>query len=180
METQFNIGDMVWFVRAGHTPRYMICPDCCGTKVLTVIMGDGTQASIDCNCCREGLHIRGKVKVYDWHCEVDSRVVTRIKIDGDSVSYSVSYTVFEAWPDAVFATKEEAEAEAVKVLAQYKADEDKRINQLKDPKGRMKTWAWNVSYHQGCIKRAEKDLAYHQAKLAVAKAKAKGPKSEVA
>ena len=31
------------------------------------------------------------------------------------------------------------------------------------------TWAWNVTYHRGCIKRAESDLAYHAAKLAVAK-----------
>ena len=31
-----------------------------------------------------------------------------------------------------------------------------------------RSWAWNATYHRGCIRQAEKDLEYHRAKLAVA------------
>ena len=38
------------------------------------------------------------------------------------------------------------------------------------------TWSWNAHYHRDCIRRAEKDLIYHKAKLEVAKVKTKEEK----
>ena len=173
-----QIGDEVWFVRAGHNQRYITCPDCCGTMALTVIMGDGTQVSIDCECCREGVYTRGEIKVYDWHCSAACAEVTGIRIGKDTTTYTFTGGPVYIAPERVFATKEEAELEATKVLAEHTQEEHDRINKLKDPKGRMKTWAWNATYHRSCIRRAEQEIAYHQSKLAVAKAKAKTPEAE--
>jgi hypothetical protein len=107
------------------------------------------------------------VKVYDWHCEVKSGVVTGMRIDGEKVEY----TLHHCYPDKVFATKEEAEAEGAIVLAEHEAQEVRRFNHVKDH--RHKSWAWNVSYHRRCAKEARRQMEYHESRLAVAKAKAK-------
>lgn len=173
---RFNVGDEVWLVSSGSTQRHVTCPDCLGQCVLTVILGDGSQVSIQCSCCERGyLGSLGQVLVYDWHCEVISDVVTGMEIDGKAVRYKLRNYYF---PDAVFATKAEAETEAVKVLVKHQADEDHRFNHVKDQQGRHHSWAWNATYHRGCVRRAKKDLEYHEGKLTVAKAKAKLPESD--
>lgn len=174
----FKVGDKVWLVNSGTQQRYVDCPDCFGQCALTVIMGDGSQVSIECDCCKEGyLGSRGQVKVYDWLCDVVSDFVKGIEIDGDSVRYKLNHHYF---PDAVFATKEEAEVEAAKVLAKHQADEEHRFNHVKDREVRNRTWAFSVSYHRRCAKEAARQLEYHDGRLAVAKKKAKQPEAEAA
>jgi hypothetical protein len=171
--TRFNVGDRVWVVDSGNAQRLVTCPDCLGQCVLTVTLGDGSQVSIQCTCCEHGWQgSRGQVTVYDWHCEVVSDVVKGMEIEGESVRYKLTRHYF---PDAVFATKEEAEVEMVKVLAAHQTDEEHRFNQVKDQKGRHHSWAWNATYHRSCARRARKELEYHESKLAVAKAKSKEP-----
>lgn len=172
MELQFNIGDTVWFVQAGSRQVYIPCPDCFGQQALTVILGDGTHLSIDCDCCREGyLGSQGKIKEYQWAGSVESSRITGIQLD----STDVRYGLHTACPEKVFATREEAETELVEVVKRFEAEEARRMNYVKDTKNPNRSWAWHVRYHQREIKNAEKTLAYHTAKLAVAKVKAKEP-----
>ena len=49
--TTFAIGDQVWWARFQSQERWEPCPDCCGSKVLTVSMGDGSQHVIACSLC---------------------------------------------------------------------------------------------------------------------------------
>lgn len=181
----FSIGDLVWYVQSGTDGRYVTCPDCFGACVLTVILGDGSEVSIDCDCCREGYRgSRGQVKAWDWYCEVKSGSVTGVEIDTEGVRYKVgvwhSDGAYSIHPDEVFSTKAEAEIAAAKALANHQQEELHRFNNVKDHKGRQHTWAWNVTYHRREAARAKEDLAYHESRLAVAKAKAKEPKTEAA
>jgi hypothetical protein len=178
MTERFDVGDTVWLVSSGKQERYVTCPDCLGQCALTVILGDGSQVSISCDCCKEGwAGSRGAVRVYDWVCEVASDVIKGMEVDGQAVRYKLNNHYY---PDAVFATKEEAEVEAVKVLAQHQSDEEQRFNHVKDHQTRHRTWAFSVSYHRNRVKQAKKDMEYHEGKLAVAKIKAKQPESEAA
>lgn len=176
--TRYNVGDEVWLIQSGNTQRWVECPDCLGQLCLTVILGDGSQVSIDCDCCRAGYGgCRGMVLTYVWHCGVISRRVTGMQIDGEKVEYKF---VDVYHPDNVYATKEEAEAAMVGVLAQHEADEAHRFAHVKDRQGRNHTWAWNVTYHRRSAKEAKRQLEYHESKLAVANAKAKLPETKEA
>jgi len=177
---RFDVGDTVWYVQSGTNQRYVTCPDCLGQRVLTVILGDDSQVSVSCTCCERGyLGSQGQVLAYDWHCEVLNGPIVGMDVDHESVKYKVqvwhvegSYTIH---PDAVYASEEDAREAAVKVLADHKADEAHRFANVKDQKGRHRSWAWNATYHRNCARRAEKELEYHRGRLAVAKTKAKLP-----
>jgi hypothetical protein len=178
MKPQFDIGDKVWFVQSGNGSRYVTCPDCFGQCALTVILGDGSQVSIECDCCKEGFAgSRGQVKVYDWHCAPVSAVITGMEIDCQQVRYKFS-NYYVPNDGLVFATKEEAELEAIKVLAEHEADEAHRFAHVKDRQVRHRTWAFSVSYHRNNAKRAKRDLEYHESRIAVAKTKAKTKEAE--
>lgn len=172
---RFAVGDRVWFVTSGTQQHYVECPDCLGQCALTVTLGDGSQVSIDCDCCKQGyLGSRGSVISYEWKCTVESDEITGMEISGADVRYKFQYR----YPDAVYATKEEAEAESVKVLAAHVEDENRRMNHVKDRQVRHRTWAFSVSYHRRCAKEARKQAEYHESKLVVAKAKTKTPDAE--
>ena len=97
---------------------------------------------------------------------------------GDKVTRYHAEGSYQVSPDAVFATQEEADAEATKVLAAHEAEEAHRFAHVKDHKNR--SWAFNVSYHRREAKESKRRMEYHESKLAVAKAKAKTPESEAA
>jgi len=77
---------------------------------------------------------------------------------------------YHADQDCMCDTKEEAEAKALELAEKHNQEELDRIYRKEK---HNRTWAWNAHYHRDCIKRAEKDLLYHTAKLNVAKARAK-------
>jgi hypothetical protein len=49
--------------------------------------------------------------------------------------------------------------------AEKAAQEEHRLATREKP---TRTWAWNATYHRGCIRKAEHDLEYHRSKLTVA------------
>jgi hypothetical protein len=169
----FNVGDKVWCVSSGTKTVPKLCPDCLGQKALTVILGDGTQVSIDCDCCEHGWQgSSGYIDSYEWTADILPAKVTGMEIDGSSVRYKVD----DRWyVQDVFATQEQATLYAATLRAEYEKEEAERITAKVK---RNKNWAWCVTYHRRGIAAAKKNLAYHEAKLAVAKAKAKDKTDE--
>ena len=168
--SKFNIGDRVWFASVQWQQDWIICPDCLGKRFLTVILGDDSQVTVDCAGCQAGYDPpRGKVTVYAYVPEVK-----QIKIDGrdersnEPTEYrfnSFSGGCYTTKENQLFATEEEAKIEAERLKKESEENQEKQIAQKEKP---ARTWAWNATYHRGCIKRAEKDLVYHKAKLAAA------------
>ena len=95
----------------------------------------------------------------------------------DGIS-KILYNCSNAWhvsQEDLFDNSEDASAAAIqKCLELDKKDRDKVLRKEKD----TRTWAWNASYHRNCIKKAEKDIAYHTDKLNVASLKAKEDKKQ--
>jgi hypothetical protein len=172
MAMKYQIGDVVWHATFDSEQAYVTCPDCLGTGRLRVIMADGTAVSIECEGCRCGYDPpTGRIKVYDRRGRAESGVITGVRIDGDSIKYSISpcWCVAEA---NVYLTADEAKAAAVRLAAKADADERTRIATKEKP---TRSWSWNATYHRRCIREKERDLAYHKAKLEVAAIRAKEP-----
>ncbi len=173
----FAIGDTAWTGRYERKERWIPCPDCCGQKALTVILGDGSQVSIDCICAWPAYGARaGSVVTYDYDPVVEQIVIdgievrmgrpTEYKFNATECSYR---TVNET---NVFHDREGAMARAMERKAEQEAEEAKRM--ASKEKGDH-TWAWNVTYHRRELKRAIHGVEYHTAKLNVAKAKTEKP-----
>ena len=171
-----QIGDRVWvWDFSNHAPDYVECPDCGGTGRLRVIFHDDTQASIECRNCSSGYNPpSGKIIIYRGMVSAKQGCITGISIESDGLKYTGEdfYGRSEA---EVFDTKEEALAAGNVRQEEYQQEQkDKIAKKEKD----TRTWAWNASYHRNQIKKAEKDIEYHTAKLNVASLKAKVERKE--
>ena len=166
----YNIGDKVWYAQRKAIERQELCPDCFGTRALTVIKGDGEQVSIECAGCARGFE--SPTGYISWHGHViDVAEVVIEKVEQTALEIKYGFRgCYHADADCMCDTKEEAEAQALKLAEKHNKEELERIYRKHK---HDRTWAWNAHYHRDCIKRAERDLEYHKAKLAVAKVKAK-------
>jgi hypothetical protein len=97
-----------------------------------------------------------------------------MEVDEDKIVYR-SDGHFYNYPESdLFSDQASAELRAVAIAAERSAEEAKRFL-LKDKD--TKTWAQNVSYHRQGLRDAEKQVAYHAAKLDVAKKHVKEEKA---
>lgn len=178
---KFNIGDSVWLAAFDARDAYVPCPDCGGTGRLRVTFHDETTVSIGCANCAAGYDPpTGRIKVYDRKTQADMTTVTGLEMTGAKVTYRLGGDASHwrsAGPEDVFATREEALVRG-QVLADEATEAERQRVFRKERDTR--TWAWNASYHRGEIKRAQKSIEYHTAKLNVASVKAKEDKSSKA
>ena len=73
----YRIGDKVWTVERNHTGRWVQCPECFGTKFVTVILGDDSKLTVDCTTCGCGFNNpTGVVETYDieWTLMTETKV----------------------------------------------------------------------------------------------------------
>lgn len=168
MSTKYSIGDELWRATFDMEPAYVTCPDCGGTRFMTIKLFDGTEHTVDCRTCESVYHgPQGTLKVYDRKPTATPLVVTQIEVERDGTKYNYC-------PEGdLFRDEAGALVRAQEMADQFSKDErDRILSREKD----TKSWAWNATYHRRCIKDAQKSLEYHTAKLSVASARAKGAK----
>lgn len=173
----FKIGDQVFQASYGRTERWIICPDCLGSKTVRVILGDDTEVKIECGGCTPGGYEPpwGRIRQYDYAVEVKERTVTGICMHGSEVKYEMNNfggSYYTGDEKDVFATADEARADGERRRVEHEAEENRRwLAKTKD----HKSWAWNATYHRRCAKEHERQLEYHRSKALVCAAKAKEP-----
>lgn len=168
-----QIGEMVWTARLKHREFHETCPDCLGTKAVTLLLENGDRHSLDCGTCYPGGYekSRGYVVRTQYHPAAEQREIIRVDASLERTNYG-----FYDWScDEVFDTEDEAIAAAEKLRAEKEEDDHKRFAWKKEDSRR--TWWWSCGYYRQQIKRAKQELAYAEARLNVAKIKAKEPES---
>jgi hypothetical protein len=171
---KYKIGDIVWCASRERVREEIVCPECLGKKYLTVIMGDGSQVTIACVGCSRGYEQPlGYVTYWKEVVSVRQKRIDGVEATEDKVEYKINLSgcccniIRE---NEVFDTEEEAKEQALKLMEEHNQKELARVNEKHK---HNRTWSWNAHYHRDCIRRAERDLIYHKAKLDVAKIKAK-------
>ena len=160
---RFNIGDTAWVAYAGQTEVWIQCPHCFSEKYLTVILGDKSQITIDCECCKAGYEgCKGMIKTYEFKTGAQSIVINKIEWSDHNCEFQYNYKNDKD----VFATEAEALVRAMKLKMEQQQAEKDRLEWMKEnPK---KSWAWNATYHRKQLKDAQRNVEYHTKKLAVA------------
>ncbi len=172
----FKIGDKVFRARYDRHEKWVVCPDCLGSRTVKMILGDGTEITIECGGCDPGGYQPsiGKIKQYEYATRVWEHTVTGVCMHGTELKYELdnfgSGGYWSGDDSNVFATMEEAQAEGERQRLEHEAEENKRwMSKTKD----HHSWKWNAAYHRRCIKDLERQLEYHRGKVQVCAAKAK-------
>lgn len=172
----FSIGDKVFKARYGRNEKWVTCPDCLGSKRVKVVLGDGTEVSIECGGCYPGGidPSLGRIRQYEFSTEVHQHTVTGVCMHGTEVKYELdnfgSCSYWTGDDKDTFATREEALADGERQKQEHQDAENKRwMAKTKD----HRSWAWNATYHRKCAKEAQRQVDYHSAKALVCAAKAK-------
>lgn len=176
---RFEIGDTVFNASYEWAEKFVTCPDCLGSKHVKVVLGDGTEITIECGGCDPGGYngSTGTIRQYDYQTRINQHTVTGVRLSSDGVEYDLDHygagVYYTGTSKNTFATKEEALAAGEAQKAEHEAEENKRfMAKTKDGK----SWAWNATYHRRCIKDLERQIEYHRSKVQICAAKAKQEK----
>ena len=164
---KFNIGDTIYFARAGQETIWITCPECLGSGRLRVILGDDSEVSIACECCSRGYEgSPGKMQTYAYRSVPEPVIITGIETSKHDETIRVVYKI-GCWVTEekdLFATRDEALLRAATLVAEHEAEEKKRLGYKEK---QHKTWAWHVRYYRSLIRHAKEEIARAEAKLAM-------------
>lgn len=177
MKPQFDIGDVVYAAILKNDDECLPCPDCFGTKCLRVILGDGTEHTIDCAGCSDGSYGRssGLIRISRYSAGAKRITISGIEVSATSCAYRSGYDNYQA--ANLFRDEADALARAAVLVKDYKAQQ---LGTLRRKEKLARSWAWHVHYHRSQIRNAKKTIARSEAMLAVASEKSKpGDEEEV-
>jgi len=172
----FALGQALWWVGSGYQEEWIVCPECCGTKAITMVRGDGTAVSVHCVACAVGFEPpTGKVKRIFYQHRPTPFVPRRVEIRGQEILYSTSDPDAQCYSSVpaslLFASKEACQAACDALNAERtKHEEERAIAMLASTRRGL---AWSVHYWGRLVKELERHLAQARARLAVCKEKEK-------
>ena len=156
---KFKLGDEVYFVYPESVERREVCPDCCGSKFVTITMGDGTQYTVDCEGCKSGYDPpRGFITEWDHSYLSRKVVIGGMEITLEKTKYHVDVRSGGWW------SADESDLfldpfDAQKEILVRNAQEAERITAAEKKKANPnKSWAWHVSYFRRELKRAHGEI----------------------
>lgn len=170
----YNIEDKAWHASRKGTEEVVTCPECFGEKYLTVILGDGSQVTIDCAGCASGYDPpKGYVSYYKSSVEVELVTICKVEIYQDHAEYGFNGTdSFHhiAKDTDLFATKEEATIRAKELAEEWNKEQLAKIHRKEK---NHRDWSWHVHYYRRQIRDAEQKIEYATKQLDAAKAHVK-------
>lgn len=178
MKPSFTIGDSVWIAGHKNTTVKKDCPICFGRRSVRLILGDDSEWETPCEFCGKGFEgPRGWVEVYEWENRAFETKITGMHV---STVDAVKYDIADGWADAenMFATESEALERCAVLKAEWEKQEAKNMESRKEYD--KKDYSWHVGYHRRCLKEAQRQVAYHEAKAVFMGMKVKPKKGKAA
>ena len=176
----FAVGEEVWWVGSGYRKETVICPECCGTKAITMILGNGETVSLDCAMCGPGYNRpTGTIDRTDYR-HVPQRIApTTVRVDGEEITYHTPAPgggYYVMYIHDMFTDEQECQVRCDELNQKKAMEEERRIISTRNSK--RKDMAFSVTYWRGQVKRLEDELHQAKARLSVSKQKEKGDEQE--
>jgi hypothetical protein len=166
LQVPFRIGDIYWLPVGEPQQVQVACPVCAGQRTVMVILGSGERVVVDCDACGHGYDgPRGTIHEWTVNPTVRRFVIAAVTSLYDGRWRVRSQDGAEADFTDLFATDAEALAEARRQAIKH---EDERMMGHSRMRKGVKKHTWAIRYHREQIKDAERQLAYHRAKLHMA------------
>ncbi len=159
-----NVGATVYVARAwSHGDHRAPCPVCYGKLFVILELGNGERLPVECDGCGRGFGgPQGWVNEPQAKSSVETTRVTGFRLMGDRWRILTDGHEVE-WGVEAFAT--EAEADARREVLYAEAVKDAAEQAYRTASAKRKSVTWTVRYHRDCLKKAQKDVEYHQRKL---------------
>lgn len=129
---KFTIGDHAFCGRVESTKRERECPDCKGTKKWKCTTPAGEEFQIQCPRCTNSYGVP-QLHYYEAAARIDALTIGSVRIDtsaieGETVAYMCHETGIGSgsiwYENRLFATREEAEAQAAIEVAEFQSKMD--------------------------------------------------------
>lgn len=164
----------LWAVGPSTRKETITCPECLGTRTLTVTQGNGAQFEVACACCTVGF---GPAQGIIEQTIMERRPVRftprRVDVRGNEITYSDAepgancYRTMDA--ENMFTDAAACAARCAELDEKDRAwREEQSINHLKS---KRRDLAWSVHYWQGEVRRLEEQLDRVRARLGLCKAR---------
>lgn len=183
IELPFALGETVWHAGFEANDSYITCPECLGTRVVTLLLANDESYSLDCACCGVGFDgPRGVVKAFSHDRRPRPFTPHRVRMDGDEFTYSESDPSANCYSSAyakdLFATLEECQAHCEVLNAEQRAYQEKQA--LNHRMSKRRDMAWSVHYWRSERARLVKDLERLEVRLHVCVEREKAAKKQKA
>lgn len=168
-----TLGKTYWMPRNGAERKKVTCQVCAGNLVVTVVDGFGKSWSVECDGCGLGFNgPRGYTEEYDWTPGVTPFTPTGLSsMHGEQWYLLDAPTGQTACADRLYETEAEALAVSTKEMAAHVEENMRRSVTSKAAMLKKKTWT--LQYHGSAIKELERQLAWHNKKIALQKSQTK-------
>ena len=158
----------MWVPGPAHREVQAVCPECIGTKVVMMVLENGSQFHLDCCCCQVGYDgPRGWVIQREVWFKPEVAIVAGVDFQDGETNYRTNRGCFRE----VYSTAEECQPECDRRQAEYEADEERRS--LANLQSKRRDCAWSVHYWGRKVKELERDLEAARARLHRIKAEKK-------
>ena len=164
----YNLGDNVFWVRSStHYGKEIQCPMCFGQKQVTIILGDDSRVESVCGYCAHGIYkASGVSKTWEPMAVVCSGEVTGVSLSRDDCwQYQVAHASLDE--NEIFTDLAVAEEERVIRLKVVTEQADIYFKESFVTATRKQIW--DAGYHRECIKREERTIEWHRARLCLIK-----------
>lgn len=157
----FALGEELWSIGNGIRTEHITCPECAGTKVLTLIKGNGEHVELDCGYCGTGYdRASGVVPRTIYEHRPTPFIPRRLDMCGGEFTYS------ESPPDAngysyeyaknLYKSREECEEACAKLNAERAKNDERQA--LLNLQHRRRTLSHSASYWTTQAAKLRKDL----------------------
>lgn len=178
-KTAIEVGDKVYIASELWTKVYKPCPVCYGKLEVTLILGNGDHAVVDCQYCRQGFEgpTGRDISHYEHTPHVDVGIVYGIRIEQTPKGTVTSYEFGNETArrvrrsEDVFLANLPAQERAEQKAKEANEREEKKIEEPAKEK-RGKSHSWHVGYYKRQIKNAQRDLMryrkavrYHKSRI---------------
>lgn len=172
-----NAGDKIWLAHVRQERINVTCPICFGKLKVTLILGDDSQVEVECDYCGKGFEgPQGYVTTYEFKSDPVQIEITGRGMHQSGIEEVWTYQYsgcYIANSDQLFKTQAEAVVKCVELVAEH--EENKAAHAEKRKQYGHKSYTWAAGYHLREIKSHEHQLAWHQQRVQVCKAKSRLP-----
>lgn len=162
-EAKYKFDDFVYWVTSScYYGKKIPCPMCFGKFKVQIILGDGSQESVECGYCKQGVDsTSGLAQTWEPHAEIKSGAICGIERGCEKWFYKVGYETL----DEKYLFSSEAEAIPLRD-ERLKEETERKELWFRDHFIKAKqTQIWSSGYHKKQIECHDRTIAWHKVRL---------------
>jgi hypothetical protein len=175
----FALAEVVWHAGYGQHSEWSTCPECCGSKTITLTQGNGDQVSLDCACCSRGFNPpTGTIERRVSNRRPVPFICAWVEVRGEEIRYMENTTGSGTIVDSkdLFRDQNACQQRCDELNKLFEEEQERLI--LATISHKRKDMAWSAHYWGRKVKDLERELELAKKRLGLIKSSVGGRKRE--